>query len=337
MNLLTKYWLRLKWKQANYHPPIVKSNEEHVCSFCNEHYTGNYCPQCGLEYGRERFTWRTVLLNLMDLWGVGKRNVFLTIWHLMWRPGYLMYDFLRNKHRAYFPPVPLLVATCLLFTLLVNIFGIKWSKDLDSVYELHAKMEETKAETDKTIKEQDATTTEWKTEEEKLREIKIEETVEKQMLSLEEVMKAERQWGRNHMEYSLVLSTLLFILLASWIFYQSPRIQLTIIESFYVQIYIACQMMLIAIPFTLINGEIWESSWLPYPLPTILTFAILVIDYYQLSGYSLWGTIWRLIAMIGIYTLVGTIIGIMIAVLFILAPLFFTGFAAGALTLLPVF
>jgi len=332
MNFFTKLWLRLEWKQQNYQPPIEKSDEEHVCAFCNEHYSGNYCPQCGLQYGRERFTWKTVSLNLMDLWGIGNRNVFLTIWHLLWRPGYLIYDFLRNKHRAYFPPVPLLVAICLLFTLFVNIFNIKWSNDLDSVYDLHTTVEKTRAETNKTLEEQG----EIKTEEQQIVEKKIEEKLDKRMLSLEELLKAERQWSRDHIEYSLVISTLLFILLASWIFYQSPRIQLSIVESFYVQIYIACQMMLIAIPYTLINGEITESSTLPYPLPSILAFAILVVDYYQLCGYSLWGTIWRLIAMIGVYILVGTILGIMFTIIFVLAPTF-TSFAAGFFTLLPVF
>ena len=137
------------------------------------------------------------------------------------------------------------------------------------------------------------------------------------------------------MEYSLVISTLLFILLASWIFNQSPRIQLSIVESFYVQIYIACQMMLIAIPYTLINGEITESSWLPYPLPSFLAFAILVVDYYQLCGYSLWGTIWRLIAMVCVYILVGTIIGLILTVTFVLAPVV-TGFSIGICTFLPI-
>lgn len=331
MNFLTKYWLRLKWKQQNYQPPIEKSDEEHVCAFCNEHYTGNYCPQCGLQYGRERFTWRSILLNLMDLWGVGKRNVFRTIWHLLWRPGHLMYDFLRYKHRAYFPPVPLLVATCLLFTLLVNVFNIKWSQDLDSVYEIHNSVEKTKADVNKTMGVQDVPMT----AEEQLEEKQLEEALNKQMMSLEELLKAERQWSRNHMEYSLVISTLLFILLASWIFYQSPRIQLSIVESFYVQIYIACQMMLIAIPYTLINGEITESSWLPYPLPSILAFAILVVDYYQLCGYSLWGTIWRLIAMVCVYILVGTIIGLILTVTFVLAPVV-TGFSIGICTFPPI-
>jgi hypothetical protein len=116
----------------------------------------------------------------------------------------------------------------------------------------------------------------------------------------------------------------LFILLASWIFYQSPRIKLTIVESFYVQTYIACQMMIVAIPYTLIRGEICASETLPYPLPSLLSFAILVVDYHQLCGYSIWGTIWRLFLMIGTYLLFGTIIGIIFTVLYLVIPIILT-------------
>ena len=306
MNFITKLWLRLEWQQKHYQPTIVKSDEEHVCAFCGEHYTGNFCPQCGLEFGRERFTWRTMLLNLMDLWGVGRRNVFLTIGHLLWRPGYLMYDYLRAKHRAYFPPVPLLVAICLLFTLLVHTFDINWDQDLD-------------LDIQDTIENSQNTTYD-----EEVTDREVKEKMEKQLISIEKMLKAEKEWSRDHLEYSLIISTFLFILLASWIFYQSPRIKLTIVESFYVQTYIACQMMIVAIPYTLIRGEICASGTLPYPLPSLLSFAILVVDYHQLCGYSIWGTIWRLFLMIGTYLLFGTIIGIIFTVLYLVIPIIFT-------------
>lgn len=333
MNIFTKYWLRLKWKQQNYQPPIEKSDEEHVCPFCNEPYSGNYCPQCGLQYGRDRFTWKTVSLNLMDLWGIGNRNVFLTIGHLMWRPGYLIHDFLRSKHRAYFPPIPLLVATCLLFTLMVSTLHITWDKDLDAIYDMHTPLEEGQSGTvgretfalsiekkDEAQEAKKGTKKDAKEEKEDKQNEKLTQTLSNQILSLENLMKAERQWSRDNIAYSLIISNLLVILLASWIFRQSPRIQLSTVESFYVQMYIACQMMLIAIPYTLITWEICESSFLPYPLPSLLSFAILVVDYHQLCGYSLWGTIWRLIALGFNYTIFGTIVAVVFTVIYLVFP-----------------
>lgn len=305
MNALTKAWHRFEWKQQHFQPSIEKTDEEHVCAFCGEHYCGNYCPQCGLQYGRERFTWRTLLLNLMDLWGLGRRNVFRTIGHLMWRPGHLMYDYLRNKHRAYFPPIPLLVATCLLFSIMVSVLNITWSEDLDSTFVFQDEKVE--------VRQQNPTVQTDK-------EIETQQIMEHQLQSLEDIFKAERRWGREHIEYSLVLTNILLILLAGWIFHESPRISLTIVESFYVQMYISCQMMLIAIPYTLITWSVNESEVLPYLLPSMLSFIILVIDYYQLSGYSLWGTFWRVSVLAFTNLLVITMIGVVFAIGYLLIP-----------------
>lgn len=317
MNVFTKYWLRLKWKQENYQPSIEKSDEEHVCAYCNEQYYGNYCPQCGLQYGRERFTWKTVALNMMDLWGIGNRNVFLTIWHLLWRPGYLMYDYLRSKHRAYFPPIPLLVAICLLFTLMVSALNITWDTSMDAIYDIHTNYEEGISVAGGNQPVSITINNEEKGEQ----PTTVEKKLSKQILSLENLMKAQRQWSRDHIEYSLVISNLIFILLASWIFHQSPRIQLTIVESFYVQMFIVCQMMIIAIPYTLISWEICESTLLPYLLPTLLSFVILIIDYYQLCGFSIWGTIWRVLIMIFVYFMFSSMIGTLLTIAYLLFPL----------------
>jgi hypothetical protein len=253
----------------------------------------------------------------MDLWGIGNRNVFLTIWHLLWRPGYLMYDYLRSKHRAYFPPIPLLVAICLLFTLMVSALNITWDTSMDAIYDIHTNYEEGisvaggNQPVSKTINNK----------EKGEQPTKVEKKLSKQILSLENLMKAQRQWSRDHIEYSLVISNLIFILLASWIFHQSPRIQLTIVESFYVQMFIVCQMMIIAIPYTLISWEICESTLLPYLLPTLLSFVILIIDYYQLCGFSIWGTIWRVLIMIFVYFMFSTFIGTLLTIAYLLFPL----------------
>lgn len=295
MNVLTKAWLRLKWKQENYQPPIEKSDEEHVCAYCNEHYSGNYCPQCGLQYGRERFTWKTVALNMMDLWGMGNRNIATTLWHLVWRPGYMIGDYLRSKHRAYFPPVPLLVVTCLLFTLMVSTFHISWNTDLDTAYKVEFEKEYEKGinlskqfpgvEVEEVKKDQET--------------LEFEKVFSQRMESLNELLKAQQQWCRDHIEYALLISNIFMILAAGWVFRFSPRMgKLTLVESFYAQMYIDCQMMLITIPYTLITWQVYEAFILPYLLPFPIALIVLIYDYYQLCGFTLWGTIWRLAMML---------------------------------------
>lgn len=295
MNAVNKAFHRLEWKQQHYQPTIEKSDEEHVCAYCNEHYTGNYCPQCGLQYGRERFTWKSVALNMMDLWGMGNRNIAVTLWHLVWRPGYMIGDYLRNKHRAYFPPVPLLVVTCLLFTLMVSTLHISWNTDLDTAYKVEFEKEYEKGinlskqlpgvEVEEVKKDQET--------------LEFEKVFSQRMESLNELLKAQQQWCRDHIEYSLLISNIFMILAAGWVFRFSPRMgKLTLVESFYAQMYIDCQMMLITIPYTLITWQVYEAFILPYLLPFPITLIVLIYDYYQLCGFTLWGTIWRLAMML---------------------------------------
>jgi len=291
MNRLTQALHRLEWKQQHYQPTIEKSDEEHVCAYCNEHYTGNYCPQCGLQYGRERFTWKSVALNMMDLWGMGNRNIATTLWHLIWRPGYMIGDYLRSKHRAYFPPVPLLVVTCLLFSLMISTLHISWDTDLNIAY---------KAEFEEGINLSQqlpgANVEEIKQDKE---DLELKKVFEQRMESLNDLLKAQQQWDRDHIEYALIISNIFMILAAGWVFRFSPRMgKLTLVESFYAQMYIDCQMMLITIPYTLITWQVCEAYVLPYLLPFPIALVVLIYDYYQLCGFSLWGTIWRLAMML---------------------------------------
>lgn len=51
--------------------------------------------------------WKTFLL-FIDVWGIGNRGMFRTLRDLIFRPGYLISDYIRGKRSAYFPPFKLL-------------------------------------------------------------------------------------------------------------------------------------------------------------------------------------------------------------------------------------
>ena len=44
------------------------------------------------EVSHERITIKRAVLSFMETWGLGSRNIFYTMWHLMWRPGHVMCD-----------------------------------------------------------------------------------------------------------------------------------------------------------------------------------------------------------------------------------------------------
>lgn len=101
----------------------VRTNTDETvrtCSNCGEQYKGRYCPQCGQAGAWDRYSWRRVILNFLDIWGLGNRPMFRTVQELFWRPGYMVRDYLRGHRQLYFPPFKLL-AVSIALTLFVNL------------------------------------------------------------------------------------------------------------------------------------------------------------------------------------------------------------------------
>jgi len=91
------------------------SEEEHQCQCCGHRYRGNYCPRCSQKAGRGRITWRSVLNGVMDIWGLGSRSMTLSIWQLLYRPGYFISDYISGKRQLSFPPVKMLFIIALIY------------------------------------------------------------------------------------------------------------------------------------------------------------------------------------------------------------------------------
>lgn len=112
-----------RWQQTPYDVAPM-SNERHVCSTCETEYEGNFCPRCGQSHKvQPRMTlWKTFTLFL-DVWGIGNRGMFRTLRDLILRPGYLICDYIKGKHGAYFPPFKMLF----LLTTLSLLVGHGWN------------------------------------------------------------------------------------------------------------------------------------------------------------------------------------------------------------------
>ena len=61
--------------------------------------------------------------GILDVWGIGTRSLPYSLWQLIWRPGYLIRDYISGKRQASFPPVKMLVIVALVLALFNNIFG----------------------------------------------------------------------------------------------------------------------------------------------------------------------------------------------------------------------
>jgi len=94
----------------------------HYCANCGIEFTGDFCYQCGQRAGTGRITWDSIRQNVMELWGLGTRSLPYTLWQLVWRPGYLIGDYLRGRHQLSYPPIKMLVIVALFTFLMFNFF-----------------------------------------------------------------------------------------------------------------------------------------------------------------------------------------------------------------------
>lgn len=115
---------RTIWRRAfgiwQLRPHELAPNDEmrHTCHSCGTIFQGNYCPRCGQSAKIGRFSFKTAFLLFLDVWGMGNRGMFRSIRDLMFRPGYMIRDYLVGRQSAYFPPFKMFfILTALSFLL----------------------------------------------------------------------------------------------------------------------------------------------------------------------------------------------------------------------------
>lgn len=110
-----KYRQFRRWQQEpfEYHD----THDLHGCCNCGRESDNNYCPRCGQKAAYGPITWRSVWQGLLDVWGMGTRSLPYTLWQLLWRPGYLMRDYIGGKRQVCFPPIKMLVILAVIVVL----------------------------------------------------------------------------------------------------------------------------------------------------------------------------------------------------------------------------
>ena len=76
------------------------------------------------EVSHERLTVRRAVLLFMETWGLGSRNIFYTMWHLIWRPGYMISDYLNGHRKRYLQPF------FMFFVLTLILVQMAWALDV---------------------------------------------------------------------------------------------------------------------------------------------------------------------------------------------------------------
>lgn len=100
-------------------PPCV--SETTVCKNCGTTYAGNFCNRCGQSRDTPRFRLRNAVKNALG----GLSNIDTGFGHtlveLLYRPGYMINDFLAGKRVPYFRPFQTLFVLAAIYILAVQL------------------------------------------------------------------------------------------------------------------------------------------------------------------------------------------------------------------------
>lgn len=251
-----KYRQFRRWQEN----PFVyqDSHDAHQCCNCGREMENNYCPRCGQKAVYGPISWRSVWQGVLDVWGVGTRSLPYTLWQLIWRPGYLIRDYISGKRQVSFPPVKMLVIVALLvFFVGQFLFPEYWGIVLD---------EQPEPVTSTGVSYYVDSAISW--------------------------LATHPEWGVLFLFSFLILPTWFVFRHAP----RNPRH--TLPQGFFVQVFMSIQFFIwnfvlsLALLWTGMNGQqAWVVSACFLPL-------MVVLDYKQLFGYSKRGTLWRVAVVV---------------------------------------
>lgn len=134
----SKAWnLHLNRRLEQYKPtPKSVDQNERDCINCGHHYSGRICPQCGQAGTWTHYTWKQIILNFLDIWGMGNRPMFRTLGELFWRPGYMIRDYLNGHRQFYFPPFKLVAVLVVLLLFVGWLTGTHALSPVGLAYEI---------------------------------------------------------------------------------------------------------------------------------------------------------------------------------------------------------
>ena len=285
-NLHNRYKRYREWKLEP-HQVAPLSEEQHECATCGTHYEGNYCPRCGQSARIGRYSFKKAILLFLDVWGLGNRGMFRSIRDLILRPGYMIRDYLRGMQMAYFPPFKMFFLLLALWLVVDSGLNIQFvNRDKQNKKETEQIFSRFKPKVSQNATDDKA--------DEKKNGILFTKEEKEKMFNQEYKQKEGEvgDWIEQHSSLLVLAGLLLFSLPLYLLFRRSPAIpDLRLSECFVAMVYITDMILIYGIIPSLLCFSVKAEIY--YDLLSLL---LAIIPIKQLSGYSYFSTIWRLLA-----------------------------------------
>ena len=235
------------------------------------------------EVSHDRITIKRAVLSFMETWGLGSRNIFYTMGHLMWRPGYLICDYLNGHRQRYMQPFFMFFVLTLILVQVAWVLKVQTPKNKDmtlTAYEV--------------IRDHP----QWFTPDSKTAVLHGAHWLDK-----------VHDWRDENRAWDILIQSLGVIFVTWLLWRKSPRIGVGewVVESGeYIEGYnfaeivtviffILCQLQLLSLIAMLLFHRLpfdHMSGWTMI-VPKLILFAVLLIDFKQLFQRKWWPTVWR--------------------------------------------
>lgn len=128
LDLISPWWtpckkylraLHIKMVRGKDIPPI--SEESNICLNCDTVYTGSYCNRCGQSRNTPRYRFSNAFRNILGGFTNIDNGFGRTLLDLLYRPGYMIRDFIAGKRILYFRPFQTLFVLAALYIMTVQL------------------------------------------------------------------------------------------------------------------------------------------------------------------------------------------------------------------------
>ena len=235
------------------------------------------------EVSHERITVKRAVLSFMETWGLGSRNIFYTMWCLLWRPGHLICDYLNGRRSKYMQPF------FMFFVLTLILVQLAWVLNVQ------------------TPKNKDMTLTAFELLRDHPDSFSLHQTMN--ILRVAQWLDEVHDWRDENRAWDILIQSLGVIIVTWLLWRKSPRIgtgEWVIENGEYIEGYnfaeivtviffILCQLQILSLIAMLLFHKLpfdHMSGWTMI-VPKLILFAVLLIDFKQLFRRDWWPTIWR--------------------------------------------
>lgn len=290
----TKTWCAPVWERIKTWCAPVWELIKKWCSFIFERvlYWWNWLKEKYLnqqevikkrsEVSHERLTVKRAVLLFMETWGLGSRNIFLTMWHLLWRPGYMISDYINGRRNRYLQPFFMFFVLTLILVQTAWLMDVQLPKNRDMTVTAFELLRDHGSWFDSEQQETILETAQW----------------------LDKV----HDWRDENRAWDLLIHSIGIVLVTWLLWRKSPRVgsaewvvdtgeQITgynFAEIVTAITFILCQLQILSFVAMLLFGKLPFDHIQGFMLiPELVLTTVLLIDFKQLFQREWWPTIWR--------------------------------------------